>query len=307
MKRVKSKRSQKQKEKLSAATSNGAPPTELSSFSLAAEISQQQQTQPRKIFGNIASPLRKSKPSQVSIATSTSFATANENEFITPAASYFVDSSDDETQETNDPGYNDLLAVLSSNTTTPTEISFDPTDMSSTMPSKKSTKKITPVVAEATTTAAVVPPKKTVSPVAATKPDPTGDEAHFDVAQNVYGAVKDAWAWGTTLPVVSNFLGITEAVAAKVVETTVHMDLPAIDQEAVTPQLKNLDDAVITPAILAVWKIIEPAVGKTDEMIIKPVLKEVVPRVLAPLSIFDSKKKEEKEAMAAPAIVPALN
>jgi len=144
------------------------------------------------------------------------------------------------------------------------------------------------------------------------------EDAHFDVAQNVYGTAKNVWAWGKTIPVVQNFLGLTESVTAKVLDTAIHMDLPAIDQKAVTPQLKKLDDELVTPVILAIWKIIEPAVVKGDEMIVKPVLTEVVPRVMAPLGMFmfeDQKKKEQKQiqkeemidASATPEVVPALN
>lgn len=308
MKKVKSKRlTSKQSE-----SSSSEPLADLTSFSVANTISEASATitTPRKIFNVITSPLKKEKsnPSQVSLATNTSFATANDqhNDIITPA-SYFVDSiSDDEKSQT----YNDLLSVLAqpkSTDATPTEISFSSNPEETTiMPSKKTTsKKIVPMV-EAT---AVPPTTK-----AMTKPAPTTDEAHFDVAQNTYGCVKDIWAWGTTVPVLSNVLGITEAVAAKVVDTTIHMDLPTIDQDVVVPNMKKLDDEIVTPVITAVWKTIAPAVGKADDMIVKPVLTEVVPRVLAPLSMFSSeenKKAEERKAMidtsATPEVVPALN
>ena len=308
MKKVKSRRLSKQSE----SSSSPEPLTDLTSFSVANTISEASATitTPRKIFNVITSPLKKEKsnPSQVSLATNTSFATANDqhNDIITPA-SYFVDSvSDDEQSAT----YNDLLSVLAQPKSTdakPTEISFSSNpEETTTMPSKKTTsKKILPMV-EAT---AVPPTTK-----AMTKPAPNSDEAHFDVAQNTYGCVKDIWAWGTTVPVVSNLLGITEAVAAKILDTTIHMDLPTIDQDFVVPNMKKLDDEIVTPAITAVWKTIAPAIGKADDMIVKPVLTEVVPRVLAPLSMFSSeenKKAEERKAMidtsATPEVVPALN
>ncbi|KAL9183118.1 hypothetical protein ACHAXT_004905 [Thalassiosira profunda] len=289
MKRAKSAK----KDNTTASTS----PADLTSFSLAAAIneasqhsSQQQQPPPtRKIF---SSPIKfgssKNNTSQVSLATSNSFATANENgqpasDIITPASQFFVESSDEETQETNeDLGFDrDPLGIFSQDVSTPHSIQI------SNMPSKKTTaRKIVPV-AEAV-------------PAPPAKKDPKTDEPHFDVAQNVYGTAKNAWAWGTGVPVVSTFLGLTETIAAKVLDATVHMDLPAIDQEGVVPQLKKLDDDIITPAILAVWKVIEPAVGKADEMVLKPVLTEVVPRVLAPLGMFDGKKAEEKKIEAAP-------
>lgn len=312
---------QQQQRKNSAAT-------DLSSFSLAAAISQvssspqQQHTQlqlPRKIFNNIGSSI-----SQQSIATNASFVTANEsaplsthanNGTITPA-SHYVDSSDDETDDQGLNYSNDPLAVLSrTESGTPTEISFASScsNPEETMPSKKSSK-IDPVV-EATPAPAPAPAAAEV----ATKKEPQAapatavtknaeEEAHFDVAQTVYGAAKDVWAWGRTVPVLTNLLGITEAVAAKVLDTTVHMDLPAIDEKGVTPQLKRLDDDLITPVVLAVWKIIAPAVAKGEEMVVKPVMREVVPRVLAPLGMFGDKKEEDKvDASRTPEVVPALN
>lgn len=200
------------------------------------------------------------------------------------------------------------------------------------MASKKKSNKISPVVQATavdptpptTTNMAAPAPVVKMDPPAATKPEPTPtpdeEEAHFDVAQNVYGTIKNIWAWGTTVPVITNILGLTEAVAAKVLDTTLHTDLPAIDQNAMVPNLKKLDHDVVNPVILAVWKIIEPAIHKSEEMIVKPIMKEVVPRVLAPLSMFDNDKKkkdleakkaEEKKAMIdsspTPEIVPALN
>ena len=96
MKKVKSKKRPSQPIQTSSSTSTLQ---ELNSFSVAAAISEATHISPsRKFLSTITSPLRKSNPSQVSLATSNSFATANERESNTPAASYFVDSSDDETR-----------------------------------------------------------------------------------------------------------------------------------------------------------------------------------------------------------------
>jgi hypothetical protein len=153
------------------------------------------------------------------------------------------------------------------------------------------------------------------SPPAAAETAPVvqADEPHFDVAQTVYGATKDAWAWGKTVAVISNVLDLTEAVALKALDVTVHMDLAVIDDK-IKPQLKKLDDEVVTPVILAVWKVVEPALGKADEMVLKPVMTDVVPRVLGPLGFGSevSKKEEEKKTAMidmspTPEIVPAFN
>lgn len=74
------------------------------------------------------------------------------------------------------------------------------------------------------------------------------------------------------------------------------MDLPAIDSQVAQPNLKKLDDEVVTPVILAVWKLIGPAVSKSEEMFVKPVMTEVVPRILAPIAMVMGDKKEEKKS-----------
>lgn len=269
------------------------PPTpDLSSFQIAARISDQR----RGLGGS-------NKPSQQSLATNSSFATANE--IITPAASYFVDSSSDE--ETNEESLAyptdplDRILTQTESESTPTEIFISnlPSDQEN-MPSKKiSSSKITPV---SDFKAPVPEPVAEPSPVVATAPAEVvieSESAHFDVAQTAYGAYKDLWCWGKTLPVISNVLGLTEDATSKVLSAAIKMDLPSLDEKVAVPHLKKLDDDVVTPAILAVWGVIEPAVEKTDEMIVKPVITEVVPRILGPLGMFKDDKKDEA--------VPALN
>lgn len=288
MPRTKPKRQQKEKT---------SPPPELSLFSLDAAISEASAaTKPRSLQSKINS--------SASLASATaSFATAREHtaeSVTTPVhAPYFADSSDDDDTAEGLSFDNDPLARISrasGSDATPTEISFN-----------RNPEETTPTMSTVVETPAL--------PAAKDPPVEAEDEAHFDVAQNVYGTIKGVWAWGKTVPVVSTFLGLTEAAASKFVETTISMDLPAIDQHGVTPQLKKLDGGVIDPVILAVWKIVEPALAKGDEMVVKPVMTEVVPRVLAPLGMFEKKEEEkkvdEKEAMIdsspTPEIVPAVN
>lgn len=317
-------------------------PPELSAFSLAAAIheartssptppaaaaatspAQQQQTTPspsskiRLPFFGRTSPLKKKNPSQVSLATNTSFNTANDvltQSNNTPAVSYFVDSSEDnsdeETQETLSFG-NDPLSVLSRTTTNnlkkPTEeISFNISSSEEynpeeTMPSKKTSKKFAPV------TATTVTADPSIPAVPATKKEE--DTPNFDVAQNVYGCTKDIWAWGKTVPVLSNMLGLTEGVTAKVLDITIHMDLPSIDQKVVVPNFKKLDDEVITPAICTIMGIVNGGVTKGDEMIVQPVMTQVVPRILGPLGFLEDEKKEKNpiDSTPNPEVVPVLN
>lgn len=147
--------------------------------------------------------------------------------------------------------------------------------------------------------------KKTTKPApapVAAKAAPVKEEPHFDVTQHIYGGIKDVWAWGKTVPVVEIFLGITETVAAKILDITIHKDLPAIDNDVAKPNLKKLDDQILTPAILAVWGFIEPAVSKGDEMIVKPVMKEVVPKVLGIVGKKDPDASPNPEYTSAPMV-----
>jgi hypothetical protein len=137
------------------------------------------------------------------------------------------------------------------------------------------------------------------------------------VSQTIYGATKDVWAYGKTVPYVTNVLGLADAVATKVLDMTFHVDYAAVDDK-IKPQLKKLDDDIVTPVIETVWKVIAPAVGKANEMVVEPVMKEVVPKVMASVvapvmaSFFVDEKKEQAKKSAidmspTPEVVPAFN
>ncbi|KAL7518539.1 hypothetical protein ACHAWX_003358 [Stephanocyclus meneghinianus] len=283
-----------------------AAATELSTFSLAAAIEEarasshssntassaepqtQELPQPRKIF-NIPSPLRKKQTSQSyqSIATNSSYNTAHDSAQNTPAVSYFVDSSD----EDNEPTVKDTAAAITSSSPTNSEIIFASNPEEETTMSIKSTK-TTPVTKAAPSPVPIVSPPapKPVLVVAAPPSDP-----HYDVAQHVYAHAKDIWARGKTLPVLSHLLGITEAAANKLLEVALHTDLPAIDADVAAPNLKKLDDAVVTPVILKIWSILGPAVSKGEEMIVRPVVEEVLPKILESVGMGDKKKNKTTE------------
>jgi len=342
------KQRQPQQQQQDPPSSSSLPPPELAAFSLAAAIQeartsfpqQQQQQQQRSSNNNnrglpffnklssSSSPLKKKNPSQASLATNTSFATANDNfrtsseQNITPSAvSYFVDSSsDEETQESLTFG-NDPLSVLSRNQDVkPTEISFfenttNPEETTTViiMAKKNKSSKIAPMTAAPAAVDPTPVPEATPTPTTTTEiivEKKDTEEPHFDIAQNIYGCTKDIWAWGKTIPVLSNVLDLTEGATAKVLDITIHMDLPSIDQDVVVPHAKKLDDVVITPAICAVWGIVCPAVGMGEEMIVKPVMSEVVPRILGPLGLLEKKMEEENviDRSPNPEVVPvALN
>lgn len=254
------------------------PTPELESFTLAAAIeeartsteeSQIEPSSPRNKLFAIPSPLRKKATTQSaqSLADS-SYNTANESAQNTPAVSYFDPNASDESSRENDP-----------------EV---------TMPAVKKTTKA--VVAPAVVPAVAAPA------VTTTKKAPVKEEPHFDVSQQIYTQIKDIWAWGKTVPLVESLLGITESVAAKLLSITFHTDLPAIDNDVAKPNLKKLDDQVVTPAIIAIWNVIGPAVSKGEEMIVKPVMKEVVPKILGVVGKKDPDASPNPEYTTAPLV-----
>jgi hypothetical protein len=122
------------------------------------------------------------------------------------------------------------------------------------------------------------------------------DEAKFDVTQTIYGASKDVWAFGKTVPIITHILGITDAVAMKALDVTFHVDYAAVDDK-IKPQLKKLDDGLFTPPIAAVWrfvepvvKFVEPVVKTADNYIAKPFMNQVVHKVMSTLHVGDDKK-----------------
>ncbi|KAL3792220.1 hypothetical protein ACHAWO_006039 [Cyclotella atomus] len=264
-----------------------SPNTELESFTLAQAIEEartstveessvDESSSPLNKIFSIPSPLRKKATTQSaqSLATSDSYNTPNQSAQNTPAVSFF--------DPTNDEQIDQILQNR--------EATLSPVN-----------KEQEPEVTMSATTVKKTP-TPAAAPVVATKAAPAKDEPHFDVTQHIYGGIKDIWAWGKTVPIVDKFLGITEAVAAKIINAAFHTDLPAIDQDVAKPNLKKLDDQVVTPAILAVWGFIEPAVSKGGEMIVEPVMKEVVPKVLGMVGKKDPDASPNPEYTSAPMV-----
>jgi hypothetical protein len=281
-----SRKSKKSSPTQSKAAAPASVETELESFTLAKAIEEartstveessvEESSSPRNKIFSIASPLRKKATTQSaqSLATSDSYNTANESALNTPAVSYF----DPTNEEQIDQILQNREAALS-----PVNKEQEPEVTMSATTAKKTT----------------TVPKSVVT----TKAAPAKEETHFDVTQHIYGGIKDIWAWGKTVPVVETFLGITEAVAAKVIDAAFHTDLLAIDKDVAKPNLKKLDDQVVTPAILAVWGFIQPAVSKGSEMIVEPVMKEVVPKVLGMVGKKDPDASPNPEYTSAPMV-----
>lgn len=133
---------------------------------------------------------------------------------------------------------------------------------------KKTTKKAVPkkevpVVVEKKTLD-VPPPAPTVTKAEGTK---------IDAAGMVYGKAKDILMWGKSAPVVSFFVGTSEAVAGKALGV-VGTDLSSVDGK-IESELTKFDAGVLTPAIGAITKILMDVAGKS-EATLKPLLEALM-------------------------------
>jgi hypothetical protein len=117
----------------------------------------------------------------------------------------------------------------------------------------------------------------------------TDSEQHPDAASHLYEGVKGAWAWGKTLPVVTTFMGIGEAIASKVVGIA-GTDFEEIDTQ-LKPHLTQFDIGVLNPALEAIIGALLGAAGKSEEFI-----KPIIHLLLNPLSLI-KKEPENKTSV----------
>ena len=128
------------------------------------------------------------------------------------------------------------------------------------------------------------------------------DESNsHEVVQHAYGATKEVWEWGKSIPVLSNVLGLTEGVTTKFLQLTIHVD--DVEKDLVIPNLKKLDDEVISPSIGTILNIIGPAVSVGEEVIVKPAL-HIVPNIpfLGQLVLGKNEEDEVKDAHHGPEV-----
>jgi hypothetical protein len=107
----------------------------------------------------------------------------------------------------------------------------------------------------------------------------------IDPAEVAYSKVKDVWAWGKTVPMVSFFVGTTEAVASKAIAVA-GIDFATIDGKLVT-ELGKLDSGVLNPALEAIAKILL-SVADNSEGSLKP----IIMAILKPLGMIKSTADE---------------
>ena len=108
---------------------------------------------------------------------------------------------------------------------------------------------------------------------------PSEAPQHLDAAEMVYDTAKGVWAWGKSITVFKPFLGLTEAMAGKFVET-MGSDLASVDG-IVLDKLHDFDDSMLNPAIAAVLGALLGAAGKSED-----VLKPLIIAILKPLGLI---------------------
>jgi hypothetical protein len=100
------------------------------------------------------------------------------------------------------------------------------------------------------------------------------------VVQTMYGFVKDAWAKGKYVPVVSGVFDVTESVAAIIINRNLHktttgnnkgLILLDIDERIVKPRMKMIDDEFVSPSIAEVCRVVAMVVQMVNGMVISPI------------------------------------
>jgi len=131
------------------------------------------------------------------------------------------------------------------------------------------------------------PMEKAAAPITIPTPIVTGEEQmKVDAAEVVYGKAKDILAWGKSVPVVSFFVGTSEAVAGKALGV-VGTDLSQLDGK-IGSELTKFDSGILNPAIAAIANILMAVAGKSEETI-----KPIIDFLLKPLGMLI--KSEAKE------------
>jgi hypothetical protein len=112
-------------------------------------------------------------------------------------------------------------------------------------------------------TNATQPNMSTSTPTTPTKIFPTEVPQKLDAAEKAYETVKNVWAWGKGVAIVTPFLGLAETVAGKVVSMA-GSNLEGIDG-VVKEQLHSLDEKVLNPALVVILGAMLGAAGKTED------------------------------------------
>lgn len=140
-------------------------------------------------------------------------------------------------------------------------------------------------------------PAPAAEPVKETTPEPTvtveeTETSKFDVIENVYEGAKSVWAFGKNIIVFKPFMGVAEGAAAKVLSIAAGVETLEEADKNIKSTLSGVDKDFIDPAILKLWEVLEPIVGKGDE-----VLKTVLGVVSKKVPMLEGGKTETTEEM----------
>lgn len=133
----------------------------------------------------------------------------------------------------------------------------------------------------------VAPPGPVKTPVTSSRIMSKGEQTNADAAEIVYGKAKDILVWGKSVPVVSFFVGTTEAVAGKALEA-VGTDLSQLDGK-IESELSKFDAGILNPAIEAIAKVLIGVASKSEETI-----KPIIDAILKPLGVLIKSKANEQ-------------
>lgn len=101
----------------------------------------------------------------------------------------------------------------------------------------------------------------------------------IDAAETVYGTAKGIFSWSKSVPVVSIFAGVTEAVAEKALGV-VGTDLKAVD-EKLASELAKMDAHILNPAV--------DQIGKVMFAVSEDIIKPIVIQFISPFKMIKSK------------------
>jgi len=101
-----------------------------------------------------------------------------------------------------------------------------------------------------------------------TQEDPTSPPSlNLEPISHVYEGAKNIWSFGKNLVIVGAFMGLAESAASKVLDLTLSGKTLQEADEDIKNVFGGVDKDFIDPAILRVWMLISPVIGKGDEVL----------------------------------------
>ncbi len=133
---------------------------------------------------------------------------------------------------------------------------------------------------------------KVSAPVDRAAPSTTESKPKFDVIENVYEGAKSVWTFGKGIIVFKPFMGVAEGAAAKVLGVATGVSSLEDADKHIKSTLAGVDQEFIDPAILKLWSMIEPIVGKGDE-----IFKAIFETVAKKVPMIEGEKKESSTSV----------